>query len=457
MKDRREMLGSEKISRLLIKLSVPAMIGMFVMALYNIVDSIFVGRIVGPQGLGGIALVFPLQMIGMAIAQAVGIGGASIISRALGEKQLSHAEKTLDNLIVLIVSISILLSITGFIFMKPVLLLFGASDTLFPYASDYFGIIIFGLVFWFFAMASNNVVRAEGNAKAAMLSMLISAISNIILDFLFIVILEMGIKGAAIATVIAQVLAAFYLLAYFLSGKSIFHIKISNLTPDFAIIKEILSVGASAFARQTTGSITVIVINNSLNHYGGDISIAVFGVIFRLLSFAFMPMMGIVQGFMPIAGFNYGARKFQRISDALKMSIATTSMIGIIGFLIFMIFPEFLLKVFSSDSTFILHGVSAIRLVVFAFPLVGFQMITAGFYQALGKALPSLFLSIMRHAFFLIPLVLILPLFFQLNGIWQSFPISDILGIHCYHVLFYISPALITQRKAIYWELNENK
>ncbi|OAA28372.1 multidrug transporter MatE [Kosmotoga arenicorallina S304] len=436
MMDRQRMLAEERIGKLLVKLSVPAMIGMLVQALYNFVDTIFVGRGVGSLGIAGITISFPVQIFVMAFAQLIGIGGASIISRSLGAGDKPKANRTAGNIFTVVIFFGLIMALMGLIFLKPILTLLGASPTIMPYAADYLGIILFGTFFFSFAMATNSVVRAEGNARVAMYTMLISAILNIILDPIFIFGLDLGVKGAALATVISQATTAFYLLYYFLSGKSLLHIKSHDLKPEIPIIKESFAIGFSAFVRQAAGSVLGIIMNNTLVAYGGDIAVAVFGVINRLLMVFLMPMFGINQGFMPILGFNYGAKKLDRVLRVIKLATIAESIISILAFTFLFSFPGFLIGIFSKDSELILIGSDAMRKVILMLPLIGFQVIGAGMFQALGKAFPALILSMARQILFLIPIVLVLPHIAGLDGVWFSFPIADVSAFLITFVLF---------------------
>ncbi|MDY9925647.1 MATE family efflux transporter [Methanosarcina sp.] len=431
MDERSRMLADENIGKLLFKLSVPAIIGMLVQAFYNLVDTLFVGRAYGAesiQAIGGIAVAFPIQMIGMAVSLAIGIGGASIISRRLGEREQKKAEKIFANLIFLSLFSSLLITGAGLIFIVPLLKTFGATDTILPYALEYLEVILYGTVLFSLAMVTNAVIRSEGNAKVAMNSMLISGGLNVILDPIFIFSFGMGIRGAAIATVLAQAIGVLYVIRYFLSGKSTLRFRPSDLKPDSKIITEALAIGVSPFTRNVSGSLMIIILNNLLAFYGGDIAIAVFGIINRLLMFTLMPMFGIIQGFQPIVGFNYGAKNFERVKDTVKLAILTTTVMSIAGFLILYLFPEQLFGIFSGDHQLIVEGKSAVRIVVLATPLVGFQVVGAALYQAIGKAKPSLFLSMCRQMLFLIPLVLILPKYLDLPGVWAAFPLADSLA-----------------------------
>lgn len=456
MHERSRLLADESIGKLLFRLSAPATIGMLVMALYNLVDTVFVGQALGDnsvQGIAGIAVAFPVMMIVMSIALAIGIGGASIISRSLGERNSEKAENVMGNVLSLVLIASTFICIFGSIFITPILRLFGATDTILPYATEYLTVILYGSIFFMFALAMNNVVRAEGNAKVAMYTMLVSAIVNILIDPIFIfrsgyiefnfladkfgLVIEpiymygfgMGVKGAAVATVLSQIIGALFLLWYFASGNSSLRFHTKNLIPRWNIVKESVSIGMGPLARNASSSLVVIVLNNILLAYGGgDVSIAVFGVANRLFMFTFMPMYGIVQGLQPIVGFNYGAKNFSRVIESVKLSIFITTAMATLGFLILLLFPEQLFNIFTSDQQLIASGKYATRIMILALPLVGFQVVGTSLYQAIGKARPSFLLAMSRQLLFLVPLVIILPRFFNLNGVWMAFPLSDSLS-----------------------------
>lgn len=402
------------------------MVAMFAGALYNLVDTIFIGKGVGPLAIGGLAIVFPFQMIIMAIAQLFGIGAASVVSRNLGSGNRERAYHTAGNIFFISIVIGTITTIVGFVFIDDILILFGATPGLIKYSKDYLSVLLFGVPFITFAMSSNNLIRAEGNAKFAMGTMLIGTVVNIILDPIFIFALDMGIKGAAAATVIAQVFSFSFLSWYFLTGRSTLKIKIQHLTPDLSIVRESFILGFPSFIRQAGGSISVIIVNNSLQSLGGDIYIAIFGVIGRLLAFGLMPAFGIAMGFQPIAGYNYGAKLYDRVRDVLKRATAITTIIATIFFLAVMFMPELLLKMFTNDNEMIEKGIPVIRTILLATPLIGLQVMGATFFQSIGKAVPSLLLGMSRQILFLIPLVLILPGFFGLSGIFIAFPIADI-------------------------------
>ncbi len=426
MNENNHILADERVGRLLVSLSTPAMIGMFVTALYNVVDTIFVGRGVGTLAIAGIAIVFPIQMVVMAIAQMLGIGGAAMISIALGAGDYPKAEKTFGNVLMLVVGFGIIMATLGNIFIDELLRLFGASNTILPYSKDYASIILYGTVFFSFAMTSNSIVRSEGRATVAMTSMLVSAILNIILDPIFIFGFGWGIKGAAWATVISQFTAVIYLLIYFSAGKSSLKIKPKDLLLETKIVTEILAIGSASFLRQISTSIMVIFMNHTLRIYGGDLAIAIFGIMHRILMFISMPIFGIAQGLQPITGFNYGAKRYAKAKRVLHLSIQATTIIGITGAVIIVLFPRILLSVFTTDQNLIEIGSRALRIFIIALPFTGFQVVGTTLFQAIGKARQALELTVGRQVV-LIALVFLLSHWFQLDGIWVAFPLADFL------------------------------
>ncbi|MEA2021210.1 MAG: MATE family efflux transporter [Candidatus Caldatribacteriota bacterium] len=431
MKEISARLGKERISKLLISLSVPATMGMIVNALYNLVDTIFVGRGVGAIAIGALTVSFPIQMIIMAFAIMIGMGSASAISRSLGAKNVERADNVTGNSFVSIVFFSSVIAILGLTFTEPLLRLVGATDTIMPYARDYITIIFYGSVFRSFAMSTNNLIRAEGNAKVAMISMIIGAGSNIVLDPIFIFIFKLGVKGAALATIIAQFFAFLYIMRYLYSGKSSLKVKFHHLKPRLDIIKEIITVGMASFFRHISGGIAGIIINSSLSILGGDIALIVIGILHRVTMFIFMPLFGVVQGMQPIIGFNYGAKKYERVKETIKISILVTTVMATIGWLFIELFPSLIFNIFTSESEVIEKGIPVIRIVISMIPVIGIQIVGAALFQSLGKAVPTLILSLLRQVLLFIPLVIILPRVFGLGilGIWISYPIADVLSV----------------------------
>jgi putative MATE family efflux protein len=426
MDERQQMMANYPINKLILKFSIPAIIGMLVNALYNVADGIFIGKGVGPLALGGVTIAMPVMMVMMAIALMVGVGASSVISRRIGEGNIESAEKLLAEAIFLNLIINLIISIIILIFMDEILILCGATPNILPYAKDYMNIIAFGIVINSFAMSSNHTIRAQGNAKTAMISMVIGAVANIILDYILIFVFKMGVTGAALATIIAQTFSAIWILMYYLKGKSMLKIKISNMNFTMKNIKEIVSVGMATFFRQISGSLLMIIVNNTLVAYGNDYYIVALGIINRVMMFMFMPLYGIVQGFQPIAGFNYGAKKFKRVQESLKYANIYATILSVTGFLIALIFPTQVMNIFTNDKTTIDIGVDALSMMIWGLPVVGIQAIGASWFQATGKATESVVLTISRQIIILIPLIVILPRFMGVDGVFYSYPIADI-------------------------------
>ena len=427
-KVRRKDLGKESIWKLLGEMAIPAAVAMIVNGLYNVVDTMFVGQGVGSFAIGGLNIIFPVQMFSVAIGGLIGMGGASIVSRSLGHNDIEKANYTAGNAFIVSIILGIVFITLISIFMEPLLRFLGAVENNYQYAYDYLYFIRFGLVFIFMTIAGTSLIRAEGHSKTAMIIMASGTISNIILDPIFIFALDMGIQGAALATVLSRGLSTVLLILYFFSGRSQLTIGLHNLKLKTNIIKEKFALGGATFFRQMTVSFLVIIMNNSLSYYGSDIHQSVYGIIIKLVGFLLMPMFGIVQGFQPIAGFNYGAGKPERVRKAIKYSIISTIVVATTMFLGLMIFSESVLRIFTDDTRLIEEGILPLRIVIIFFPVVGIHLIGAAFFQSIGKAIPSIFLSLCRHILFLIPLVTILPLFFDLMGLWISFPIADFLA-----------------------------
>jgi len=422
------MLGSQSIGKLLLRLSVPATVAMLVMALYNVVDTIFVGRGVGTDAIGGLTIVFPFQIIVMAFANMIGIGTASVVSRNLGSGNRDRACTAGGNAFAVSIGFGLLVTILGYTLLNPLLRLFGATPVLLGYAREYLSVILAGTVFITFAMSTNHVVRAEGRATVAMLTMVLGAVANIILDPIFIFGLKMGIRGAALATVISQFLSFCFLLLFYLSGRSSLKIRLTHLKPAGSVLKEIFALGVPAFIRQGGMSLVLILVNNLLGRYGGDIYISVFGVIFRILHFVLMPLSGLVQGFQPITGYNYGAGKIDRVKYGVRLTLLISSALAVVGFLILSLLPGPIFRIFSTDLNLIQAGMPVLRVVVLIVPLIGIQMIGSAYFQAVGKARPAFFLGLSRQFIFLLPMMIVLPLLFGLWGVFAAFPAADFLS-----------------------------
>ncbi|AKB36656.1 Multi antimicrobial extrusion protein (Na(+)/drug antiporter), MATE family of MDR efflux pumps [Methanosarcina siciliae C2J] len=431
MEEKSEFLGKESVKKLLFKLSTPVIIGMIVQALYNVVDTLFVGRAYGAesvQAIGGLSIAFPIQMIIMAFGIVLGTGGSSIISRALGARENEKAERTLGNVFSLSLLLSILIAVPFLLYLDLILEIFGATPGILPYASEYLEYIIAGGLFFVFGVAVQHIVRAEGNARLAMNAMLIGAGINILLDPLFIFSFGMGVKGAAIATVISQAVSSGWLLHYCLKGKGAVHFKAGNLKPNLKIIKEIGAIGLGSFVMQASSSLMMIFVYNALANHGGDVAIAVFGIVIKINSFIFLPLLGMSFGLQPIVGFNYGAKKFERIVEAVKLALIATTSFGLLGLLTIYLFTEQLLVLFSADPEYLAVGKHAVMIMLMGMPLIGLNVVTVTLFQALGQAKPSFLLSLSRQLLFLIPLVLILPKYYGLDGVWAAYPTSDLLS-----------------------------
>ena len=445
-------LGNKRIGPLLAKLAIPTTIGMLANSLYNVVDTIFIGRGVGTLAIAGIGIVFPIQIIIMAIAQLFGMGAASMVSRSLGKKDYGRASNIVGNSIIASFALGTFAAIMVFIFLNPILRVFGATENILPFARDYLSIVAFGFIYFPFLVSTNNLVRAEGDAKNSMIVMLVAIGVNIILDPIFIFGLNMGIKGAAYATIIAQFCGFLYIVLYYALGRSSLKIRVIHFRMKWHIFKEMVSLGFASFIRQVSMSFLIIVINNSLRVYGGDIAIAVFSVVNRVVMFITMPIFGIVAGVQPMIGFNYGANNMGRVKESLKTSVLSTAAISVVFFIIFLAIPAKIMGLFSTDIDLINNGIFPLRMIVLLFPFIGFQVIGAGFFQSIGKARPSIILSLSRQVLFLIPLILLLPLLMGINGIWIAFPIADSLAILITGILIYREIKKINKREVAFEE-----
>lgn len=426
--DRSKQLVEEKVGTLLFKFSLPAIVGMLVNALYNMVDRIFIGRGVGALAISGLAVGFPLSIINMAFGMLIGIGSSTMISIKLGEKKKDEAEKILGNALVLIIIISIFISIVGIVFLDNILKIFGASAETLPYARDYMKYIMAGALLQNIGFGINNIIRAEGNPKIAMATMLIGAVINTVLDPIFIFVFKMGIKGAAIATIFAQAVSSIWVLYYFFSGKSTLEIKRENLSLDKGTIKTIMSIGISPFSMQIAASLVTTIFNKKLLIYGGDLAVGAMGIVNSISMLFLMPMFGINQGMQPIIGYNYGAKQYKRVRETLKLAIKSAVIIATIGFLVVEVFPTALIKIFNKDEQLVSIGVHGMKIFLSMLPVVGFQVVSSNYFQAVGKAKIAIFLSLSRQVILLIPMLLILPSIFGLNGVWIVSPVSDVLA-----------------------------
>ena len=421
-------LGTESISKLLIKQAVPATIGILVMSLNMIVDTIFVGQWIGVLAIAAITVVLPIAFLISSIGMGIGIGGSSIISRALGSGKSDKAFLTFGNQISLTLLLALIFVIIGVFFSVPILTLFGAKGAILPIASTYFNVIIYGVPFLAFAMMGNPVIRAEGKPKFAMIAMIIPAIVNVVLDIVFIKYLDWGMWGAGLATSISYASCGLFIFSFFLSKKSELKIIPKNFLIDTKIVKEIVALGGVTVVRQGAISVLMIVLNYSLFTYGGEIAISVYGIINRVMMFALSPVLGVSQGFLPVAGFNIGAQKKERVKETIKTAIAFGTVLGTIIFVGILIFKEEIIRIFTTDATLIADTPHALLIVFLVTPIVTMQLIGSAYFQAAGKAFPALVLTLLKQGIFLIPLAYFLPKYNGVAGVWWSFPISDVLS-----------------------------
>lgn len=418
-------LGTEKVSRLLRQYAVPAIIAMTASSLYNMVDSIFIGHGVGKFAIAGLALTFPMMNLGAAFGALVGVGASATISMLLGQKNYDMAQKVLGNVVTLNTIIGLVYTIVFMIFLDPILYFFGASENTIGYARDYMVIILFGNIITHMYLGLNAVMRSAGMPKKAMYATIFTVIINAILDPLFIYVLDWGIKGAAIATIIAQTLALCWIVKIFSNRNLVIHFKKGIYKLKKRIVKDVISIGMAPFFMNTAACLIVILINQGLQRHGGDLAIGAYGIVNRV-SFVFvMIVLGLNQGMQPIVGFNYGAKQFLRVKEALKLTILYATAIMTLGFLLAEIFPRQIVMIFTTDEELIQQAIKGMRIVFACFPIVGFQIVTGNFFQSVGMAGKSVFMSLTRQLLFLLPGLLIFPYFFQDNGIWMSMPISD--------------------------------
>jgi len=428
MEEQKKQILNENLRSLLFKFSIPSITGMVTIALYNFVDTLFVGKMVGPNAIAGLTIVLPVIIFIVAIGLLTGIGAASVVSRSLGKGDKEKAVITGGDSFVLNTIFNIITIVPLYLFSDRILTFLGASSEVLPYARDYLEIMLFGFLFLSFSVNGSSLIRAEGKPRASMYEMILGAVSNIILDYFFVVVFGWGVKGAAIATVISHMISTIYFVVFFMSSKSIFKIKLNMFKINKSISREILSLGAPSFLMQIIGSVTFILFIRIVLQYGGDIYITITGIGIRIIDLIFMPILGISQGFAPIVGFNYGAKLYPRVKKVLKGAFIGASVITSVGFIIMVIFPKSLISIFTSDMNVIEKGIVPLRLIAMLAPLWSFPILGSTFFQAIGKARPSLIITLSRDLFFFIPAIFILPIFFGLSGVWISWPVVDFLS-----------------------------
>lgn len=449
--NRQKKLGEEKVSKLLMEFSIPAIVGMVVNTLYNIVDRMYIGNIKGIGGLAltGVGITLPIMTIIMAFGMLIGIGTSARISLKLGEHKKDEAEKHLGNAFTLIIIASVIITIVGLLFMDKVIGLFGASADTEIYAKEYMQIIFLGTIFNMLGFGLNHSIRSDGSPKVAMLSMLIGAGTNIILDPIFIFVFGMGVRGAAIATVISQIVSTVWILFYFTKGKSTLKIRKKDLALDKVIVISIFSIGMSPFSMQIAQSIVQVLANNSLKAYGGDLAIGAMTIINSIAMIFMMPIFGLNQGSQPIIGYNYGAEKYKRVKQTVKYSATVATIIVSIGWIVTQVAPDLLISIFNRDENLMGIASNGMRIYLFMLPVVGFQVISSNFFQSIGKAKISMFLSLLRQVILLIPCLIILPKFFGLTGVWLAGPVSDGLSSLITGIIFFMSVRKLRDKEQI--------
>ena len=431
------LLGTEPIVKLLMQYAIPAIIAMTATSLYNMVDSIFIGHGVGPLAISGLAITFPFMNLGAAFGAMVGVGASTLISVKLGQRDYSTAQTVLGNVITLNVIIGVVYSIVCLLFLDPILYFFGASADTIGYARDFMEVILLGNIFTHMYLGLNAVLRAAGHPQKAMYATINTVIINTILAPIFIYGFEWGIRGAAIATVIAQVISLTWQFKILTNKNELLHLRKGIYRLQNQIVKNMIAIGLSPFCMNVASCFIVIFINKGLKEYDGDLAIGAYGIVNRLAFICVMIVMGITQGMQPIAGYNYGAQQYQRVTKVLKLSIWGATAITTLTFLVGELMPELAASIFTTDQGLISRAAEGFRIVVLVFPIVGFQMVTSNFFQSIGMANKAIFLSLTRQLLFLLPCLIILPRFMGAAGIWWSMPISDLIASIVAGVLLY--------------------
>ena len=421
-------LGTESIGKLLMQYAVPAIIAMTASSLYNMVDSIFIGHGVGTMALSALALTFPLMNLGAAFGALVGVGAATLISVKLGQKDCDTAQRVLGNVFVLNILLGLAFTVIVFPFLNPILYFFGGSDETVEYARQFMEIILLGNVVTHLYLGLNAVLRASGHPKQAMYATIATVAINTILAPIFIFMFDWGIRGAAIATVSAQVIALLWQLKQFNNANELLHFRRGIFRLKRKIVFDSLAIGMSPFLMNLAACLIVILINQGLKKYGGDLAIGAFGIVNRLVFIVVMIVMGLNQGMQPIAGYNFGAKLYDRVNKVLKLTIIYATCVTTFGFLVGMLAPNLVVGIFTSDAELTELSATGLRITVMFFPIIGFQMVTSNFFQSIGMAGKAIFLSLTRQMLILLPCLLILPHFFGVAGVWYSMPVSDLLA-----------------------------
>lgn len=419
-------LGTEKIGKLLVQYSIPAIIAMTASSLYNMVDSIFIGHGVGTMAISGLALTFPLMNLAAAFGSLVGVGASTLISVKLGQKDYDTAQRVLGNVLILNLIIGISFTIIVMPFLDPILYFFGGSDETVQYAREFMQIILLGNVVTHLYLGLNAILRASGHPQKAMIATITTVLINILLAPLFIFVFDWGIRGAATATVCAQLIALVWQISLFNRKDELIRFKRGIFRLKRKIVLDSLAIGLSPFLMNMASCFIVILINQGLKEYGGDLAIGAFGIVNRIVFVFAMIVLGLNQGMQPIAGYNYGAGHYSRVTKVLKATIYCATGVTTLGFLIGMFMPEMVSSIFTADRELIAIASEGFQIVVFFFPLVGFQMVTSNFFQSIGMAKKAIFLSLTRQMLFLVPCLLILPHYYGQTGVWVSMPVADL-------------------------------
>ncbi len=425
---REKELAESAIRPLVLKFSIPAIIGMLVNALYNVVDRYWIGQLNDVNAMSGIGLATPVMNILLGFSLLVGVGATANISIRLGEKRKHDAEVILGNALSLALLIGSVLSVTGLLVSKPMMAAFGASPDTLPYATAYIRIILAGNVFNTVGFSMNHTIRGGGFPRRSAAAQMMGAGLNVVLDPLFIFGFGLGVQGAALATVISQIVAMTWIMSFYFGGKGIVHLRKANLRLRVATVRQIFSIGVSSFSMQIATSFVLILANRALRTHGGDMAIGAMTVISSMMILIMMPIFGINQGLQPILGYNYGARNFDRVREALFFGIFLSSGIAITGFVLIQVFPQAIIRLFIQNEALVRIGTSGMRLFTLMMPILGFQVISTVYFASVGKARVSLFLSLLRQVILLAPLYVILPTIFGLTGIWMSNPIADLVS-----------------------------
>lgn len=422
-------LGTKPVGKLLAQYALPAIIAMTAASLYNIIDRVFIGQVVGPMAISGLAITFPFMNLAAAFGAAIGVGASTTISVKLGQKDYESAENILGNTITLNLIVGLAFGGICLLFLDPILRFFGASDATLPYARDFMRVILAGNVFSHMYFGMNAVLRAASKPRMAMFATIFTVGMNILLDVVFILWWHWGIKGAAFATIISQVLALCWQMKLFTNKSELLHLKRGIYKLKSNLVRNIISIGISPFLMNACACVIVIFINNQLVRFGGDMAVGAYGIANSIAMIFVMFVIGLNQGMQPIAGYNYGAQQYDRMMRVVKLSIITAVCIMLTGWSLAMFAPYHCARMFTTDPELIKGSIKAIHIIMMMFPLIGSQMVITNFFQCIGKVKISIFLSLSRQLLFLLPLLAILPNFYGINGVWASMPTSDFIAV----------------------------